>query len=539
MRRSIEALVAASKRAWARKAMWIDIIDEAFLYAAPGLNPYLAGAGYAQLHGEQAGQFRHDHLFDGTLAVAAEKHANRMVAELFPAGHDWAEMTQGPFFGMEDDPPARIREAMESIQKKTFQAIHASNFYLAANMMALDGVIAGTGLMKVGISQDASTLIEFDACSQAEVALEKGPRGQVWGFFRKLWLQRDGILSMWPMARQLPERDRGEGNEPKHHDVLECTYYDPQASLWRYEVILRGEGHGDRRMYHREYRICPWVVWRYSLLPGEVQGRSPCFKATPAARTVNHAKRVLLETASIRGVPAFTYKSDGVLNPNNVRIAPGALIAVESNEHDNPTLRPLEAGGDLQLQQIVIEDERAAINAALLNNVLPEPTGAVRSATESIERQREALQTLGSPYLRIVEEVGRPVLRAVVQLLAEMGHMEELEAFGQQMEDGTPAPLRLDGSDVEVKFTSPLVLTQQLSDAQTIVQWGEYTSVFGPEALTAGAKTELVAAELGDRLGVSETLIRRPEDANEMLMQQMAAGTPTGQQAPQGMGMAP
>ena len=521
--RSIEQLIAISKQVWARKALWYDIIDEAFTYAAPGLNPYFSYGASSALRGEQAGQYRHDHLFDGTLAVSAEKHANRMVSELFTPGQDWAKLTEGPLLG-EGEAPVRQRKAMQAVQKKVFEAIRASNFYLSVNMMALDGVIAGTGVMKVGVSRDADTLIEFDACSQAEVAFEPGPRGQIWGFYRKLWLRRDDILSLWPQARPLPEKDAEDG-EPRHWDVLEVTYYDVRETLWRYEVILRdgGRGRGDLRIYHRTYHVCPWVVWRYSLLPGEVQGRSPCFKATPAARTVNHAKRVRLETASLRAVPAFTYVDDSVFNPDTVRIAPGVFIPVGSNDQQNPSIRPMEVSGDIQLNEIVIEDERAQIRAALLDNILPEPTGAVRSATEIIERQREAQQTLGSPYLRMVEEVGRPVLRAVAYMLSEVGQLEELAEFGQVDEEGTPMPLRLDGTDVAVKFSSPLVLAQPLSDAQTIVQWAESVQrSFGPEALISGANVEAAPRILGKLMGVDAALVRDEKEAEQMLQQQMA-----------------
>ena len=529
-KRSVERMVRESRAAWERFALWYDIVSEAYLYSIPGLDPYMESGGEPALRGERRGQRRHDHLFDGTLGNSAEKLANRMVAEQFTAGSDWAEMQKGPLMGAAGQPPARATKALQSLKQKIFQAIHASNFYLSVNAMALDAVVAGTGIMKVGIESEPVAKVRFDAVSQAEVALEGNHEGAVRGYYRKMDLTREEMLApdMWPEASGIPA-DEDKDRAPKKHRVLEVTYEDLEESLWRYAVILM-DGSGDRGVarqviYERDYHVCPWICWRYSLLPGETRGRGPVFKAVPAARTVNHAKRIRLESASIRAVPSYTCLSDDVFNPRTVQMAPGLFIPVGSNDPQNPTIRAMEVAGDVQMNEIIIEDERAEIRTALLDAALPDPTGAVRSPTEIIERQRDAQHNLGSPYLRMTEEVGRPVLRAVAYLLGEAGKLPELAEHGQKLKNGVPAPLRLDGTDVAVQFVSPLVLAQQLADAQAIVRWAEAVAgAFGPQALMAGAVVEDAAQVLGEKMAVPAELIREVAQRGPMLEQAMAGG---------------
>ena len=538
--RSVEVTLAVGDAAWDTKRKYYDVISEAYYYAAPGLDPYLEGSGDETSHHLTEGQRRQDHIFDVTLPTDAEDHANEMCSETFPAGRSWAKLERGDLFAGDDEPPARQREAMKATAEKIFRAIHASNFYLALNTMAMDAVVAGTGLMKGSISRDSAALLDFEAVSQAEVALEPGARGSVGGYHRKMDLTRDEIRTYWPQATGLPEVDRLEKNgKPRHYRVVESVYYDLDDGIWREQVILRShaKGTGDSEIWTREYMVCPWICWRYALLPGEVQGRSPVFKAVPGARTINHAKRVRLETASIRAVPAYTFVGEEVFNPNTVEIGPGVFIPVGSNDPSNPTIRPLEMAGDVPLNELVISDERQAIHETMARNAMPDPSGAVRSATEWLKREEQHLKKKHGPVLRMMEEVGRPVLRLVAFLLQSAGQLSELAALGRTDAQGRPVPFRLDGTDVKVTFSNPLVQLQQISDALQVFNWAQgVMQSFGPEGLVAGVAVERGAEVVGELMDIDERLIRRQDDQQAMLEQAMQqGGQPPGGQPQGGM----
>ena len=540
-RKAPEYVVAESDRAWKRKRSWYGICAEAWWYAAPGMNPYTGGDEPGMGSGHTAGQRRHDHLFDGTLARAAERLPNRMVNELFPHGRHWADLHPGPFFLDADVDEEAEREILAMTQERVFANIHSADLSLELVSMTRDAIISGTGVLKIGISPDSGSLLHFEAVNQAEVALEAGPMGRVWGYHRKGRMRREHILATWNDAVNVPAGDPMEDREkePKDHEFRESTYYDVQSGKWYMDVILLGadgrRGSGPVRIVEREYAVCPWIAYRYALLPGEVQGRSPVMAALPDARTLNHAKRVRLESASMRVAGMFTFLNDATFNPRTVRLQSGAFIPVGNNSRDNPTIRPLEVAGDVQLGELIIQDTVAALKETMLDFALPDATGAVRSATEIVERQAEARQQRGMPYLRLMQEVGRPLLRAATYLLQQAGQLPELSALQKPMQDGEPRPLLMDGTDIALQFVSPLVQAQRLSDAQTIVGWAESSQrAAGPEAWIAGAKTENIPAALADRMQVDESLdlVRTDRERAEWMQRQAEARAPRQPAAP-------
>ena len=529
-----------AEQAWTRKRPYYSLHLSCWRYAAPGIDPFRAQVGadyYPRRDNADTGSPRHNHLFDSTLVRSASKHANRLVSEIFPSGRDWAELREGPLFGREVEDHDRI-QTLERVQAKVFQAIHASNFNLACNAMTLDGVVSGTGCMKVGISADSSTLLDFEAVNQVSVAFEPGVRGLVWGFYRKMSETKEHIQVLWPEARlpkELDENDSWDEGVPREHDLLECTTYAPEEGVWHYDVLLKSAGMETMRIYERDYVVCPWIVWRYQFLPGEVQGRSPVMAALPDARTVNTATRVRLEAASIRVAGIYTYRGGDVFNPRTARFVNGAMLQVGSNDPTNPTLQPLPLAGDPNMGELVLADTRHSIKETMLDLGLPEPTGSVRSATEIIERQRENQLQLGQPYLRLSEEVGRPVLRAVTYLMGEAGQLDELAAIQPSLPNGAPAPLMLDGRDVAVQFTSPMVTAQQLSDAETIVRWSEAAqTVAGPQGYQSAVKTEDVPMVLAEKMGAPMELVRSEQErqalADDLREAQLAAQQPSPEQ---------
>ena len=265
--------------------------------------------------------------------------------------------------------------------------------------------------------------------------------------------------------------------------------------------------------------------------------------ALPDARTANHAVRIRLQSASIRVAGMFTYKAEDVFNPNNVETGSGAFLPVGSNDTTNPTIRPLDLPGDPQFGELVLADHRASIKEALKTDQLPPIEGPVHSPTEILARERKAEKRMGTSYMRLIEEVGRPVLRAATSLLAEAGQLPEVAMVQPALPDGRPAPMMLDGRDVKVQFTSPMGRAQQLAEAETIVQWAEFSiRTAGQMAWEDAVKTEDIPADLQKKMGAPPQLVRtdeeRAERAEERREAMMAQQQPAMQQG-QPMEMGP
>jgi hypothetical protein len=93
----------------------------------------------------------------------------------------------------------------------------------------------------------------------------------------------------------------------------------------------------------------PWVISRYMKVSGEVYGRGPLLTALPDIKTLNKTLELLLKNASLAVSGAYTAADDGVLNPQTVKIVPGAIIPVARNGGpQGDSLKPLPRSGDLQ-----------------------------------------------------------------------------------------------------------------------------------------------------------------------------------------------
>ena len=539
-RKTPEEVVFYANRAWELKRPYYGLWWECWAHAAPGLNPFATGNDpeYASaVSSPNAGHY--SYLFDSTVARATESTPHRMTEEMFPPGRNWADLNPGSYLQLPPDTVITDKELVQVVevgQQRLYANLHASKILLELVKMNRDAFVSGTGVLKMGMSPTTEKMLHFEAINQAQVAFEPGPMGLVWGYYRKAEMIRDHLIATWPDAYGVPAEPLGEkdNNMPPKWKVVEATYHDYSTGMWYMDVILQDniQGSSPVRIVERDLPVCPWACYRYSLLSGEVQGRSPVMAALPDARVLNHAKKVRLESASMRVAGMYTFLNDGTFNPRTARLRSGAFIPVGSNDSANPTIRPLDVSGDIQLGEIIIEDLQEDIKMGLGDFALPDPGGAVRSATEIIERAAEVRQKRGIPYLRMMEEVGVPVLRAALWFLSEAGQMPELDLITGQMADGRPKPLMLDGTDLQVQFTSPHVQAQQLSDAQTIVQWAEASQrAAGMEGWLAGAKVEDIPEVLAKMMRVPADLYRSKEERAERL--QMAMEAQQGQAQPQ------
>ncbi len=75
----------------------------------------------------------------------------------------------------------------------------------------------------------------------------------------------------------------------------------------------------------------PFIVARYMKVAGEIYGRGPLVTAIADIKTLNKTVELVLKNASLSIAGVYTAADDGVLNPQNVKIQPGAIIGVARN----------------------------------------------------------------------------------------------------------------------------------------------------------------------------------------------------------------
>jgi hypothetical protein len=278
-----------------------------------------------------------------------------------------------------------------------------------------------------------------------------------------------------------------------------------------------------QELVYRRTNTNPWVIARYMKVAGEIYGRGPLLTALPDIKTLNKTLELLLKNASLAVAGVYTAADDGVLNPQTVKLLPGAIIAVARNGGpQGESLKPLPRSGDFNVSQIVINDLRQNIKRVLLDESLPPDNMSARSATEVVERMKELAQNLGSAFGRLINETMVPLVGRILGVMDEKGMID--------------LPLRVNGLEVKVSPVAPLAMAQNMEEVNAIMQFMQITATMGNEgqlAIKAGDAIDFIGDKLGVPASVRTTAAERAfliEEQRKLMMQDQAMMAMAGQQ---------
>lgn len=485
-----------SKAAWKRKNNWRSLMQSAMEMAMPQRNTY---------DSPTEGQRKGSNLFDATLQLSLVRFANRLQAELTPAFQEWAQYVPGPL--VPDERRTRARAELQGLTKATFAAIQVSNFDTAVGEFYMD-LGLGTGYMMV-LEGNIKQPVNYVTVPESECAPQEGPWGTIDGVYRQRKMPRHQIKQHWPDAEVSEPAGMTDDDRRKDVSVIEATYYDYDAGVWYYDVMIDSgdnkAGPDPERVVERTYDESPWIVTRWIKVTGEVQGRGPVLFALPDAKTANKVKELILRNAALAVSGVWTAVKDGVLNTAAIRIQPGMVIPVGRNGGAlGPSLQPLEFGGRFDVAQLVLEDLQMSIKKAMLDNQLPpDDQGYQATATFIVARMKELQQDIGSPFGRIMSEFIRPLMRKTLHILNRIGAVN------------VPKNL-LDGAFVDVQVTSPLAMVQNLNDVDVAVRWQQIIASMGQEAMMLGMKIEDAPEWFAEKMGVDTALVRDKTERSNM-----------------------
>lgn len=415
-------------------------------------------------------------LFDATAADAAEQLAASLLAELTPPWSRW--------FGLAPAKPVEDRAAAEALEDAaTVLQGHfdRSNFAVEMHQAFLDLVVAGTGLLLVEEAPlGEASAFRFTAVPARAAVLEEGPDGRLSTVYRQARLTAAALHARFPDAALPPELLRAAAAaDPTQHPVLEVVW--PERGGARYAALLADPA---RPLPLAEGRFAesPAIAFRWLKAPGETYGRSPVMKALPDIRTANKVVELVLKNASIAVTGIWQAEDDGVLNPDTVKLIPGAIIPKAPG---SAGLTPLAAPGNFDVSQLVLQDLRSRIRGALLADRIGPLQGAAMTATEVLERSAQAARLLGATYGRLQAELLTPLVTRCLAILRRRGEI--------------PAIL-LDGREVALRYESPLARLQGRADAANTLLFLQAVGALGGSAaaqLDAAAATRWLARTLG------------------------------------------
>jgi nucleotide-binding universal stress UspA family protein len=494
MRLTPEQILKRQVAAQAKKDEFQQLYQDAYEFALPQRQLYGVWEGGA------TGSKKMQRVFDSTAINSTQRFANRLQSVVFPPQRKWAKLEAGS-----DIPPEKKQQAqavLEVYQDKMFTMLNQSNFDIAMGEFLLD-LAVGTACMMVQPGDDVQPL-NFIPVPLFLVSYEEGANGQVDNVYRRMRMKGESIQRQWPDADISDDLKRRIENKPTDDiELLEATIYDHKRGDYCYHVIDKVS---KTEIVYRRRKMSPWVISRYMKVAGEIYGRGPLMTALPDIKTLNKVKELLLKNASLAVAGVYTAADDGVLNPNTVKIVPGAIIPVARNGgSQGPALLALPRSGDFNVSQLVINDMTASIKRILLDESLPPDNMSARSATEIVERMKELAQNLGSAFGRLINETMIPVTAKILEVMDERGLID--------------MPLRVNGLEVKVTPVAPLAMAQNMEEVNSIMQYMQIAQSLGTDGQLV-IKTDILVDYLADKLGVPAA-VRNTAAERAVLMEEM------------------
>ena len=454
----LKRLEASRKTALLEWTQFQPIRDDLYTY----VTPYRKGVSVTE-----KGEKRTNVVFDHTAIVSAFRSANRVASDISPAGQQAFDLKPGSMAKalQSEDQQKALAEVLASIKTVVGSHFQTGEWDLSLAEMALD-LMGGTGCMLI-VPDKRRKLARFVTASLDEVMLTSNGWNEVNGIF---WTRKWSLADLqdefpdtvkWPKSLQ----DKLQSTPDATIELRQDTKFDVMTNKWiriAWTKDATSETSPDKTGFEFERSESlqkPWITPRYFKVPGETYGRGPALLAMPTTRAVNTAVKLNLQAAAIAMLGIYTAIDDGVFNPQNAPITPGAFWKVARNGGAlGPSISKMP-DPRIDLSQIIIKEFRMAIQEAMNDQQLPPDGAAVRSATEIMERVKRLASDHQGAFGRLIMEIIVPAVARVMEIAFDFGQL--------------PQTVSIDRLFVDIQVASPIALAREAEKWQKVTQFVE------------------------------------------------------------------
>lgn len=491
----IEGLVKRRARAVGTMQMWRSTLDKAYRYAAPNKNQWRDNAGHgtpidkgANLTGE---------IYDLTLLIGTRTFVNRLVNSLIPQNQQWLRFIPGE--EIDEDTKDEAARELQKLTDKFFFYLDNSSFYLATPE-AFEDMAISTGVLQINEGDDEEPLV-FSSVPANAISFEAGVDGSFKGYFRDFVdIPVPEVKSYWPDAT-IPSKYEYDKDDGKMH-VVEATLYNYKTKQWDTTIFELGCKEVMQKYSEEEPAFCGF---RWNRRSGEIMGRGPALDATPSAASINEAMRDELIAAAFKANPMYMAYTENVVNLDNFRVRPGAIVPVLPSAAGSWPLTPVPTAGDVNFGILVVQDLRAQIEKLMFSSPLGNVNLPKQTATEAQIRLQELNENAAASFSRIKREFFDQLVKRCLYILRKRGLWPDI---------------KINGKIVAIKYETPLSTSRGQAEAQKLVAFHQaLTGMVGPELAAAAMNLAKLPFFLADNLEVDLELVKSEQDIENELAQ--------------------
>ncbi len=483
---SMKTLLKRADKAREVWELWRSIHQEAFDFSAPQRSTF---------HQHSPGQRKNRHVFDSTAIDGLVTFANRIQGALVPAWMEWQKLVSGT--DIPDEEKDKLNTLLEKETETFFSIVNHSNFSTEITPSFSDlGIGTGAIQLDEGLFNEESPVL-FSNVPLAELHPETPIKGIIENVWRPQEVEAGMIQQTWPKADLPPEvLQRAEKQPHFKEKILNGMLLNPKDRLYHQLVIHKAK---KKLIFTQSFKTKRLIVFRWHVTPGETFGRGPILDKMADIRTVNKVKEFILQNAAIQMAGMYTGRDDGVFNPQTVRIAPGIVMPVSSNETKNPSLAALPRAGDIGIGDLILKDLQESIKKSLLADPLGDFEDPVRTLGEQMMRMQETLKDRGASFGRLKSELIEPVVAGIVDIAQSQGKM---------------APIIINGKEVTIHHSSPLAKAEDMEDFQNSQLYMEMLGSLPQELVMGTVRLEDFPKYWGEKLSMPAEF-NRDDDERE------------------------
>jgi hypothetical protein len=474
--------------------LWISLLEACYHYTVPNRNLFYWTSQYQ-------GAQKNARVYDTTAVSGVNNFVSKLQGSLTPPQQNWAILEPGT--DIPEDQKEQVQHQLQETTDIIFNYLRHSNFDLAIHECYYDLAI-GTAALICNEGDEASPLL-FYSVPAARLAIEENHTGLIDSCYR--WWDEIRIADieiMWPKAKLTPIMKQLLLEDPNASvkNLVEGTMFvRNDKAPYIYILMYESELLLEERMYSS-----PWITFRWSKVNNEIFGRGPVIDALPSILSLNELARLELAAANFNVSKPFMAYSDGVFNPWTFKIEPNTIIPVSPNSSGQWPIQPFPDSANPNFMQLTANDLRMQINSLLFADPLGPIEGPQKTATELALRQRNLAEQIGPAFTRLQQEFLSRLINRVIYILQKKGLIDKLV---------------VNGTEIQVRYKSPLTAAQGQQDVQNFLQFYQILqNTQGPESALVNLNPAKFPAWLASKMSVDVTALNTQEEMQAFYEQQ-------------------
>lgn len=409
----IMELLARVKEAHTEKAKYETVLQEIAKYLLPAAQDIVCKVPTNQ------GQIRTVNTFTAVPALAAARMAAGVFAYLMPVGQQWFVVKAS------DDKlneRSDVRQWLSTFGTKVHQSLWDSNYQREMFSCIRNLCVFGTACIVITWDEG----LVYENLHLRDIAFEINHKGIVDTVFRTRYMtirQAEGLFGKVYLGKTVEAERAKNPYSNKLFEFIHCVY--PNSEHDRFKVgsfpfISVWLNKGDEiAVQVGGYYEQPYIVVRFTTIPGETFGRAPGHDLLPEIKMYDKMRKVFIESAERAHNPPWWMASESVIGQPIT--SPGAIIY--GNPASEPP-KPLTTGINSQLNAEMLAQQEEIIERGFFNDLFDVLAHYRNMTATEVEARMEEKMVLLSPAINGQKgELTDPVIERSGKLLMRHGEI--------------------------------------------------------------------------------------------------------------------